>query len=77
MYKSSAASVVNTIAPSVVQGGTLGKAGSGSSSSTGSSTSSGASSKPTNAGVEARGGVKWALLAITGLVAVGFGSLIV
>jgi len=73
MYKQAAANVAGTVAPSVVQGGVLGTAGSST------STSSGASSSPTkSAGVEARGGVKiWTVLAITGVVAVGFGSLIV
>jgi hypothetical protein len=65
--------VSNTVAPSVIQGGVLGTPG------TASSTSSSASSTSTkkSAGVETRGGVKWTVLAVTGLVAVGFGSLIV
>jgi hypothetical protein len=73
MYQQAAANVTGTIAPSVVQGGVLGTPGASSSS-----TSSGASSTPTkSAGVETRGGVKWPVLAITGVVAVAFGSLIV
>ena len=64
-----------------MQGGVIGSAASvssGTSSSTGSSTSSGATPSATkNAGIEARGGAKWALMALTGVVAVGMGSLMV
>jgi hypothetical protein len=73
MYQQAAMSVANTVAPSVVQGGVLGTPGSG--SSTSSSASSTATKK--SAGVEARGEVKWTVLVVTGLMAVGFGSLIV
>jgi hypothetical protein len=71
MYQQAAANVSGTVAPTTVQGlvqGTL--------SST--STSSSATTSATkNAGVEARGGVRWTALALTGVVAAGFGGLIV
>jgi hypothetical protein len=71
MYQQAAAQVQNTVAPTTVQGlveGTL--------SST--STSSSATNSPTkNAGVEARGGVKWTALGLTGVMAAGFGGLII
>jgi len=74
MYQAAAKSVTGTTAPATVQGlvqGTL-------SSSTTSPTTSGATPSATkNAGVEARGGVKWAALGFTGVVAAVFGSLIV
>ncbi len=80
MYQQAALNVANTVAPSVVQGGVLGTPGTSSSTSSGvsSSTSSSASSTPTtkSAGVETRGEVRWTVLVLTGLVAVGFGSLI-
>ncbi len=74
MYQAAAMNA-STVAPTKVQGliqGTL-------SSSTTSSTSSGTpSATPTkNAGVEARGGVRWTALGLTGVVAAGFGGLIV
>jgi hypothetical protein len=65
-----------------VQGGVVGPAKaatqSTSSTGTGSSTSSAASTSTTakSAGVEARGGVKWVVVAITGVVAAAVGSLI-
>lgn len=77
-YQAAAMNVANTVAPTVVQGGVLGPAGSSSgSSSTSSSSSSASSSAPAkSAGVEARGGVQWTMLAATVVMAVGFGSLI-
>jgi hypothetical protein len=74
MYQAAAMNA-STVAPTKVQGliqGTL-------SSSTTSSTSSGTpSATPTkNAGVEARGGVRWTALGLTGVVAAGFGGLII
>ena len=74
MYQAAAMNA-STVAPTKVQGliqGTL-------SSSTTSSTSSGTpSTTPTkNAGVEARGGVRWTALGLTGVVAAGFGGLII
>jgi len=78
MYQTAAKNVQNSVAPATVQGGTLGPAAAvnqGGSSSASSSAS--ASSTAKSAGVEARGGVKWFVVALTGLVAVGVGSLIV
>ena len=74
MYQAAAMNA-STVAPTKVQGliqGTL-------SSSTTSSTSSGTpSATPTkNAGVEARSGVRWTALGLTGVVAAGFGGLII
>ena len=67
--------------PKVVQGGSVGPvkaASTGSPSGSSSSSSSSASASPTkSAGVEARGGLQWVVLAITGIIAVGFGGLIV
>jgi len=73
MYQAAAAAVASTTAPSTVQGlveGTLG-------SSTSTSSSASATSSTKNDGIEARGGVRWTLLAITGIAAIAFGSLIV
>jgi len=76
-YQANAAKATSQ-APATVQGGVIGpaKAATQSTSSTGSSTSSAASTSPTSAGVEARGGVKWVIVAITGVVAAAVGSLI-
>jgi len=76
-YQANAAKAT-TQAPATVQGGVIGpaKAVTQSTSSTGSSTSSAASTSATSAGVEARGGVKWVVVAITGVVAAAVGSLI-
>lgn len=58
-----AAKLVNTtVAPKTVQGGTVQLA---------------TAVKATSAGVEARGSMQWGLLALTGAVAAGVGSLIV
>jgi hypothetical protein len=78
MYQAAAAKVANSVAPATVQGGVLGPAAAVN-QATGSSTSSSASSSSTskNAGVEAKGRVKWFVLVITGVVAVGVSSLIV
>ncbi|KAL2066729.1 hypothetical protein VTL71DRAFT_2801 [Oculimacula yallundae] len=73
-YVAAAANITATVAPKQVQGGTLGKAqssGSPTSSTTPSPSASG------SAAVEARGGVSWTMLAMTGLAAMGFGGLIV
>jgi len=79
MFKAAAANVSTTVAPKTVQGGTKQPAAdvTGSGTVSGSSTSStpSSSSKP-NAGVESRGGIQWALLGLTGLIAAGVGSLI-
>jgi len=80
-FKAAAAKVSNTVAPTIVQGGTkqpvadVKGSGTVSSSSSSTSSTSTSTSKP-NAGVESRGGVKWALLAVTGLIAAGVSSLI-
>jgi len=81
-YVAAAAKISNTVAPANAQGGVLGPAkaatsssSSSSSSSTGSSASAAATTK--NAGVETRGGVRWIVLAITGVAAVGVGSLMI
>ena len=74
MYQANAKTATSVI-PSTVQGLSQGTLSSG---STTSATSSGATPSPTkSAGVEARGGVKWTVVAITGVVAAVFGSLIV
>jgi hypothetical protein len=63
--------VGKTTIPGTVQGGSIGSA-----SSVSSGTSSGATPSATkNAGIENRGGAMWALMALTGVVAVGMGSL--
>jgi len=76
-----AAAKATTQAPATIQGGVIGpaKVVTQSTGSTGSSTSSAASTSSTakSAGVEARGGVQWVILAITGVVAAAVGSLIV
>jgi hypothetical protein len=75
MYQAAAMNA-STVAPTKVQGLVQGSL----SSSTASSTSSSASSSTTptkNAGVEARGGVRWTALGLTGVVAAGFGGLII
>jgi hypothetical protein len=86
MYQAAAAKVSNPTSPSVVQGGVIGpvkaataatQSSAGSSSPTTSATTSSSSAAVGNAGVESRGGVQWVVLAITGIIAVGFGSLIV
>ena len=62
-----------------MKGGSSSSSSSGSSSSSASSTSSSPSSSSTgksNAGVEARGGVQWALLGLTAVAAAGVGSLL-
>ncbi|KAH7413467.1 Cupredoxin [Cadophora sp. MPI-SDFR-AT-0126] len=77
-YQAAAANVSQTVAPTKVQGGTVGPAKAQSSGSSTSSTSSSAS--PTSSGsaaVEARGAVSWSLFALTGVAALGFGGLIV
>jgi len=75
------AAQATTQAPATIQGGVIGpaKVVTQSTSATSSSTSSAASTSSTakSAGVEARGGVKWVVLAITGVVAAAVGSLIV
>lgn len=78
-YKAAAAKVSNApAAPSVVQGGTIGPA---KAAGTGSSTSSAASASATKSagvrGLEIGGSVQWALMALTGLVAVGVGNLVI
>jgi len=76
-FKAAAAKVAKTVPPSATQGGVIAPQSevSGTGSATSGSPSSTSSTKP-NAGVESRGGVQWLLLGITGLVAAGFGSLI-
>jgi hypothetical protein len=78
-YQAAAAKVSNApAAPSVVQGGTFGPA---KAAGTGSSTSSAASTSATKSagvrGLETGGSVQWVLMALTGLVAVGVGSLVI
>ncbi|KAE9362844.1 hypothetical protein N431DRAFT_391391 [Stipitochalara longipes BDJ] len=75
MYQAAAAKVSGTTAPSTVQGLIQGTLSSSTTSSTSSSAASPSATK--NAGVEARGGVKWAALGFTGAAAALFGSLIV
>jgi len=74
MFSAAAANVGKTVTPSSVQGGSVGpaKAVSSSSSSSAATTSSTAKS----AGIEGRGVVQWSLMSLTGLAAIGFGSLI-
>jgi len=79
-YKAAAANVSNPAVPSVVQGGSIGPA---KAASTGSSTSSAATTSTTSAtknvgsrGIETGGSARWVVTALTGLLAVGFGSLI-
>jgi hypothetical protein len=75
MYQE-AAKNASTVAPTKVQGLVQGSLSSSTASSTSSSAS--ASTTPTkNAGVEARGGVRWTALGLTGVVAAGFGGLII
>ncbi len=77
MYQEAAANA-STVAPSKVQGLVQGTLSSSTTSSTSSITSASASSIPTkNAGVEARGGVRWTALGLTGVVAAGIGGLII
>ncbi|KAH6717560.1 Cupredoxin [Leptodontidium sp. MPI-SDFR-AT-0119] len=77
-YVAAAANVNATVAPSKVQGGTLGPAKAQSSGSTTSSTTSSPSATASgSAAVEARGGVSWTMFALTGFAAMGFGGLII
>jgi len=82
MYQTAAKAVSGTVAPPTVEGGVLGPAmnsSTSSSTSTGTSTSSAStpSSTTKSAGVEANGGVNWFVVALTGALAIGVGSLIV
>ncbi|CZT11387.1 uncharacterized protein RAG0_15559 [Rhynchosporium agropyri] len=73
-YVAAAKNVSATVAPSKVQGGTLGKVqttGSPTTSTTPSSSASG------SAAVEARGGVSWTIFGLTGFAAITFGGLII
>ena len=76
-YVAAAAKVSNPPAPSVVQGGSVGPA---KAASTGSSTSSAATTSATKSagmrGVETGGSAQWVIMALTGFLAVGVGSLI-
>lgn len=76
-YVAAAAKVSNPPAPSVVQGGSVGPV---KAASTGSSTSSAATTSPTKSagmkGVETGRDAQWVVMALTGLLAVGVGSLI-
>lgn len=73
-FKTAAASVDTTVAPKSVGGGVIGAQ----SAVQGTGTASGSSptSTPPNAGMESRGAVKWSLMGLAGLLAVGFGGLI-
>ncbi|TVY84923.1 putative GPI-anchored cupredoxin [Lachnellula suecica] len=65
-----AAAKANTVAPSAVQGGVIGPEAA--------STSSSPSPSPTaakGAGIEARGSIPWVSIGLTGILAVGVGSL--
>ena len=77
-YVAAAAKVSNAPTPSVVQGGSIGPA---KAANTGSSTSSAASTSPTKSagmkGTDASGSAKWVIVALTGLFAVGVGSLMI
>ncbi|PVH80877.1 Cupredoxin [Cadophora sp. DSE1049] len=75
-YQAAAANVSQTVAPTKVQGGTLGAAQAQSSGSATTSTTSSPTSTG-NAAVEARGAVSWSLFALTGVAALGFGGLII
>jgi len=66
-YQAAAGKVASSVAPPTVQGGVVGTAKSAASSTP--------SSKP-SAGVRASGGVQWAVMAMTGAVAVVFGGLL-
>jgi len=74
-----AAAKATSQAPATVQGGVVGpaKAATQSTASTGTSSAASTSSTAKSAGVEAKRGVKWVVLAITGVVAAGVGTLIV
>jgi len=79
-FSTAAKSVNTTVATTGVRGGIVEDASKvGSSPST--TSSSGAPASPTSskpgAGVEARGSIQWGLLVLTGLVAAGFGGLII
>jgi hypothetical protein len=63
-------------AGTVVQGGTFGPAKAAASGSTTSSSAS-PSASTKSAGVESRGQVQWVVAALTGVLAVGVGSLMV
>ncbi|TAQ90803.1 hypothetical protein B7494_g829 [Chlorociboria aeruginascens] len=75
-FKSAAANVGTTVAPTVVQGGVIGPAKAASSSGSSTSASTSATSKP-NAGNDLRGNVAWVGLVSTVVVAWGFGTLMI
>jgi hypothetical protein len=76
MYQAAAMNA-STVAPTKVQGLVQGSLSSSTTSSTSSSAPSPSTSSTKNAGVEARGGVRWTALGLTGVVAAGFGGLII
>lgn len=65
-FIAAAKNATNTTIPATVQGGVIAA-----------SSSTNSSSNATSAGVESHGSVQWMTLAFTGLMAVGFGGLIV
>lgn len=69
--------MTNPPSPKVVQGGSKGPVKAASTGTPSGSSSSPSASPTKSAGIEARGELQWVVLAITGIVAVGFGSLLV